>query len=329
MRCFPCSGSDFSRESRCPYLQGATGPCCHLGSAVHTCIPGASAGQRAECQWGRHRAAALRRRREEVVPKDIASSLRARALLFCVLALSACDRRAAELEYRVLRTLPHDPGAYTQGLVLHEGWLWESTGRYGDSSVRKVRIDTGEIVQIHRLPEQYFGEGLAVVDSQLVQLTWQEGVAFVYDLGSLSPRDTLAYEGEGWGLCYDGQALYMTNGSSTLFRRDARTFEVLDSLEITRDGFPIWNLNELECVGDDIYANVFLRDEILRIDKATGRVRGVLDAWNLVVASRRPADTDAVLNGIAYAASAGTFFVTGKLWPALFELEIEGVDGRR
>ncbi|MBI4521895.1 MAG: glutaminyl-peptide cyclotransferase [Gemmatimonadetes bacterium] len=260
--------------------------------------------------------------------KHMASSLRARALLFCVLALCACDR-AAELEYRVLRTLPHDSGAYTQGLVLHEGWLWESTGRYGESSVRKVRIDTGEIVQIHRLPEQYFGEGLAVVDSQLVQLTWKEGVAFVYELDSLSPRDTLAYEGEGWGLCYDGQALYMTNGSSTLFRRDARTFEVLDSLEITRDGFPIWNLNELECVGEDVYANVFLRDEILQIDKATGRVRGVLDAWTLVVGSRRPAETDAVLNGIAYDPSARTFFVTGKLWPALFELEIDGVGGRR
>lgn len=226
----------------------------------------------------------------------------------------------AELGYELARTLPHDPETYTQGLLIHDSTFFESTGRYGRSEVRQVEIATGRVLRRHALSNEYFGEGLARAGDRLIQLTWRAGVAFVYDLATLEPLHTFSYEGEGWGLCHDGEALFMSNGSDTLQRRDPDTFDLLEVIGVTRDGSPVHSLNELECVGEDVYANVYRSDRIVRIDKATGEVTGELDAGALSRASGRPDHAGAVLNGIAYDEGTGTFHLTGKLWPVVFEI---------
>ncbi len=244
----------------------------------------------------------------------------------CVVAaaavLSGCERPVAQLEYELRRTLPHDPEAYTQGLLIHGGVFYESTGQYGESDVRQVDIATGQVLRSHALGDEHFGEGLARVGDRLIQLTWKAGLAFVYDAATLAPLDTLEYEGEGWGLCHDGQSLFMSDGSGTLQRRNRETFEPVEQIRVTRNGFSVRNLNELECVGDHIYANIYMENEIVRIDKVSGEINGVLDAFSLSVYGGRPADVGAVLNGIAYDAEAGTFHVTGKLWSNMFEITI-------
>ena len=227
-----------------------------------------------------------------------------------------------ELEYELLRTLPHDPAAYTQGLLIHDGIFFESTGRYGKSEVRQVEIVTGKVLLSQTLSEEHFGEGLARVGDKLIQLTWRSGLAFVYNAATLAPLNTLEYEGDGWGLCHDGESLYMSDGSGTLQRRDPDTFALLESIEVTRNDSSVRNLNELECVGDHVYANIYRSNEIVRIDKVTGAITGELDADALSQASGRPANPGAVLNGIAYDKRTDTFYVTGKLWPLMFEIEI-------
>lgn len=242
-----------------------------------------------------------------------------------VLLVGGCDRGVmAELGLELHRTLPHDPGAYTQGLLIHEGTFLESTGQYGRSELRQVDIGTGEVLRSHALSEDHFGEGIAVVGDRVIQLTWKAGLAFVYDIGTFAPVDTLEYEGEGWGLCHDGTSLYMSDGSGTLQLRDPATFEVRGELRVTREGFSVRDLNELECVGDHIYANVYQTNQIVRIDKRTGEITGELDALSLSLASNRSADPGAVFNGIAWHEAAGTFYVTGKLWPEMFEIAITG-----
>lgn len=238
------------------------------------------------------------------------------------LFLGGCGDSVAQLGYELRRTLPHDPSGYTQGLLIHDGVFFESTGQYGESDVRQVDIATGEVLLRHALADEYFGEGIALVGDKLIQLTWKAGLAFVYDAATLVPEGTFAYEGEGWGLCYDGRSLFMSDGSGTLQRRDPATFELLDLIEVTRSGFSVRNLNELECVGDHIYANIYMRDEIVRVDKSTGEVTGQLDAFALSISSGRPADAGAVFNGIAYDDATGTFYVTGKLWSSMFEIGI-------
>ena len=227
-----------------------------------------------------------------------------------------------ELEYELLRTLPHDPAAYTQGLLIHDGIFFESTGRYGKSEVRQVEIVTGQVMLSHVLSEDHFGEGLARVGDKLIQLTWKAGLAFVYDAATLARLSTFEYEGDGWGLCHDGESLYMSDGSDTLQRRDPDTFDLLGRIEVTHNDSSVHNLNELECVGDHVYANIYRSNEIVRIDKVTGAITGELDADALSRASGRPAHSGAVFNGIAYDERTDTFYVTGKLWPVMFEIEI-------
>ena len=206
--------------------------------------------------------------------------------------------------------------------MFQDGVLYESTGRRGTSSVRKVNLASGDVLSIRDLPEEYFGEGLASVGSELIQLTWQSGLAFVYDSETLELLRTFEYEGEGWGLCFDGEALFMSDGSDKLQRRNPLTFEVIEVIPVTKDGFSVWRLNELECVGDEIFANVYQTNRIVRIDKHTGEVAAEIDGYGLSVASRRTPDPEAVFNGIAYDPATGHFYVTGKLWPNLFEIEI-------
>jgi len=245
-------------------------------------------------------------------------------LLLFLSVLTGCDKGVRTEDYQVLRTLPHDPLAYTQGLVLHDGFLFESTGRYGASSVRKVEMETGAVLQITHLAQEYFGEGLALVDRELFQLTWRSGLAFVYDSESLILQRTFEYEGEGWGLCYDGESLFMSDGSNRLLRRNPTTFEVLGELRVTKGGFSVPRLNELECVGDEIYANIYQTTRIVRIDKFTGSVLSEIDGFRLSAAAHRVPDPEAVMNGIAFDSGRGTFFVTGKLWEELFEIQIIG-----
>ncbi len=219
----------------------------------------------------------------------------------------------------VIAVYPHDTEAFTQGLLLDNGVFYESTGRRGQSTVREVAVETGEVQRSRDVPP-YFAEGLALVDDRLIQLTWQDGIALVYDRDTFTYEGAYFYLGEGWGLCYDGESLYHSDGSQYITRRDADTFESLERIEVTYGGRPVIQLNELECVGDDIYANVWQTDFILRIDKHTGEVNALIDASQLLAAEDRPTDGNGVLNGIAYDPENDVFYLTGKLWQSMFEV---------
>ncbi len=223
------------------------------------------------------------------------------------------------LDVHVLKSYPHDPEAFTQGLLLHNGTLYESTGRYGVSDLRAVERDTGRVLRSTRLSTMYFGEGLALVGERLIQLTWVEHVAFEYDLSTFRAVGKLTYTTEGWGLCYDGSRLVMSDGSDTLYFRDPVTFAVTGRISVTLNGRPRTSLNELECVGEAVFANIWQTDTIAKIDPLTGVVIAIINASGLLTPAER-AHAD-VLNGIAYDASRGTFLITGKLWPKLFEVQ--------
>jgi len=221
----------------------------------------------------------------------------------------------------VLSIRPHDPTAYTQGLLLHDGYLYESTGRSGFSTLRKVDPLSGEVLQQISVPEQYFAEGLALVGEQLIQLTWKSEVAFVYDRETFEQVGTFAYEGEGWGLCTDGEYLYMSDGTPFLDVREPETFELIFSGLVTLQGSIVERINELECVGDSIYANIWQTDYIVQIDKRNGVVTAVINASALLTDDERAGlDDQEVLNGIAYLPETDTFLLTGKHWPWIFEV---------
>ena len=235
----------------------------------------------------------------------------------------------------VLNSYPHDPQAFTQGLLWHAGSLYESTGLRGESSLRRVALETGEVEQkimvsrpadqltgANALPD-YFAEGLALVDERLIQLTWTEGEAFVYDLNDFERLETFNYTGEGWGLCYDGRFLFHSDGSPYLSLRDPESFELLVKFVVTIEGQALQSglLNELECVGDYVYGNLWQTDYIVQIDKFTGVITAIIDARQLLSAEERAAlDPNAVLNGIAYNPETDTFYITGKKWSRLFEV---------
>jgi glutaminyl-peptide cyclotransferase len=229
---------------------------------------------------------------------------------------------AEQLVPKVLSVRPHDTNAFTEGLLWHNGLLYESSGLYGASNIRKVDPTTGQVLLRKDDPPQVFGEGLALYGNRLYQLTWKEHIGYIYDVDTFAQVGTFTYDGEGWGLCFDGQHFVMSNGSAALTTRDAKTFAVVTSTQVTLNGTPVNMLNELECVGDAVYANVWMTDNILRIDKATGKVTAVIDASGLLTPQERAAaGTDGVLNGIAYDTVHNTFMITGKLWPKLFEVK--------
>ena len=243
------------------------------------------------------------------------------ALFLVALAgVMAYPRGIPQERVEILRQLPHDPQAFTQGLLYHQGHLYESTGTYGGSSLRLVKPESGEILRQHQLPAAQFGEGLALVDDRLIQLTWREGQARVYGLEDFALLATFTYSDEGWGLCFDGQDLWMTSGNSMLVRRDPDNFAILGQVQVKRGIFPVSGVNELECVGPYLYGNLYKSDRILRIDKDTGAVVAEIDASALNGLSRRPSTPAAVLNGIAWNRDSDTFFLTGKFWPSLFEV---------
>jgi glutamine cyclotransferase len=238
--------------------------------------------------------------------------------------MTGCAGAPAELRPTVLERFPHDTRAFTQGLLLADGLLYESTGLYGASSLREVAPATGGVIRIRPLPPDTFGEGLALVGDRLVQLTWRQGRAMVYNRETFDPVGAFHYEGEGWGLCYDGEKLWMSDGSSWLTVRDPETFEVLRRQAVTSRGEPVPMLNELECVGEHVYANVWQTETIVRIVKGSGKVDAAIDASGLLTPEQRAGlPPDAVLNGIAYDAENDRFLVTGKLWPVLLAVRFE------
>jgi len=236
---------------------------------------------------------------------------------------SKAHDRTPRYGYRVVNIYPHDPQAYTQGLIYRDGYLFESTGRKGRSSIRKVKLETGEVVQKRPLDAKYWGEGLADWKDRLIQLTWHAKVAFVYDHDSFCFQRTFRYSGEGWGLAHDGTQFIMSDGSSTLRLLDPESFRERGQLSVMDGSDPVDRLNELEYVRGKIYANVWHTDRIAMISLESGKVLGWLDLTNLLPRGYDELDDpEAVLNGIAYDAQNDRLFVTGKLWPLLFEIEV-------
>jgi glutamine cyclotransferase len=228
---------------------------------------------------------------------------------------------APVLGYRIVNTYPHDPRAFTQGLVFADGVLYEGTGLRGQSGLRKVDLKTGNILRVRQLSAHFFGEGITIYGNRVIQLTWRAKVGFVYDRQTFQLLETFNYPTEGWGITHDGRSLIMSDGTSTLYFLDPQTFQEVDRLAVhTRDG-PVSRLNELEYVQGEIYANVWKTDRIARISPQTGEVVGWIDLEGLLKPEDRNSRID-VLNGIAYDVENDRLFVTGKLWPKLFEIEL-------
>jgi glutamine cyclotransferase len=223
--------------------------------------------------------------------------------------------------YNIVNTYPHDPDAFTQGLVFEDGVLYEGTGLYGQSTLRRVELETGDVLQNLELSDEFFGEGITIYGNEIIQLTWKSNVGFVYDKNSFELLQQFNYSTEGWGITHNGTCLIMSDGTSTLHFLDPQTFEEIGQLAVFANDDPVTKLNELEYVQGEIYANVWQTDRIARIEPGTGRVVGWIDLRGLLTAEDRTEPVD-VLNGIAYDAEADRLFVTGKLWPKLFEIEL-------
>ena len=233
---------------------------------------------------------------------------------------STSSDRPPVYHYKVIHVYPHDPNAFTQGLVFEGGVLYEGTGGYQQSSLRKVDLETGAVLQIQNLSEDYFGEGLTVYDNQLIQLTWRSNIGFVYDTTSFKVLDEFTYTTEGWGLTHDDQYLIMSDGSASLYFLDPKTFAPINQLNVYDHEGPVSFLNELEYIQGEIWANVWKSDRIARISPETGKVVGWVHLEGLLTAEET--ESVDVLNGIAYDRDNQRLFVTGKLWPKLFEIEV-------
>ena len=222
--------------------------------------------------------------------------------------------------YEIVNEYPHDENSFTEGLAFDNGVLYESTGLYGNSTLLKVDLETGRTLQLHSLPNEFFGEGIAIFGDRVIQLTWQSQKGFVYEKDSLDIVKEFSYLGEGWGITHDGKRLIMSNGSAILTFLDPDTFEITGILWVHDDDFGLANLNELEYVNGDVYANVWQQDKIAIINIQTGQVKAWIDLTGLYDATQ--VDPDNVLNGIAYDANGNGLFVTGKRWPQLFQIKL-------
>lgn len=255
-------------------------------------------------------------------------------LLICTLAYMAFPSRAmygqeifiatseARYGYEVVNSFPHDPGAFTQGLVYHGGYLYEGTGLHGSSSLRKVRLEDGAVLKQVDLPRQFFGEGIAIFGNRIVQLTWREHQGFVYDKDTFQLIGRFTYPTEGWGITTDGKHLIMSDGSSTLTFLDPATYSPVNKVTVRSARGPVTLLNELEYINGEIWANVWLTDFVVRIDPGTGRVLGWVDLTGLLDPTHKGGRNVDVLNGIAYDPQGYRIFVTGKLWPRVYEIRV-------
>jgi glutaminyl-peptide cyclotransferase len=279
----------------------------------------------------------LSRKMVGVTLMDSASKGRMGYSIFCTLLLSlfltapGCGKRdsttgtsskPATAAYEVVNVFPHDSRAYTQGLVFDDGKLLESTGQVGRSSLRRVQLETGDVLQKVTIPPPSFAEGITLLNGKIYQLTWQDQTGFIYDASSFSKIGEFKYYGEGWGLTHDGESLILSDGTNRLRFIDPTTFQVKRVLNVLDQGVPVRELNELEYVNGEIFANVWHEDRIARIEPQTGQVVGWIDLKGLIPASEL-SDSEGVLNGIAYDERNQRLFVTGKLWPKLFEIRIK------
>ncbi|MEO7066149.1 MAG: glutaminyl-peptide cyclotransferase [Rhodanobacter sp.] len=239
-----------------------------------------------------------------------------------LLVTTACQAAIPVYGYKIVHTYPHSTSAYTEGLFYKNGFLYESTGQKGNSSIRKVQLESGKVVQQQSVPAQYFGEGIVDWKDQLIQLTWQSETGFVYGLKDFKLRHTFHYPGEGWALTRNSKHIYMSDGSSILRILDPETLTSTGSISVLADGVPVTPLNELEWVKGEIYANIWLTNRIARINPTTGQVVGWIDLTGLLDVKALPNPVDDVLNGIAYDAVHDRLFVTGKCWPKLFEIKL-------
>ena len=251
-----------------------------------------------------------------------------RTLVFLgALALCACGPAntqagaTPEYTYQIVHVYPHDPQAFTQGLVYQDGVFYEGTGLEGQSSIRKVKPETGEVLQKREVPEAYFGEGIIVWKDRLLELTWTTQKGFIYDLATFAPKGEFSYPGEGWGLTTDGKRLIMSDGTASIRFWDPETLKETGRINVNEDGRPVIELNELEWVKGEIFANVWKTERIARIDPKSGKVTGWIDCHGLLTAADRTGETD-VLNGIAYDAKGDRLFITGKKWPKVFEVKL-------
>jgi glutamine cyclotransferase len=244
-------------------------------------------------------------------------------LIACAMAYAGqCPAAVPVYGYDVVHTYPHDPAAFTEGLFYLDGFLYESTGLEQHSSIRKVRLETGEVVQQHDVPSQYFGEGIVNWKNRLVSLTWKSHVGFVYDLKSFKLLKQFQYDGEGWALTQDGNQILMSDGTPEIRLLNPQTLLPIGRIQVTLDGKPVSGLNELEWVKGEIYANVWQSDWILRIDPHDGHVAGAINLTGLLAPSDIVKGKTDVLNGIAYDPRGDRLFVTGKNWPKLFEIKL-------
>ena len=244
------------------------------------------------------------------------------AVVFVLFRMSGKNPDASETyTYKVINTFPHDPKAFTQGLVFEDDFLYEGTGRYGQSSLRRVKLETGDVLQICELSPEFFGEGITIYRDNIIQLTFKENVGFVYDKNSFELLREFSYPTEGWGITHDGRHLIMSDGTSTLYFLDPETFEQVSRIRVYDRDVPVWGLNELEYVEGQIYANIWPTERIVRVAPDTGQVMGWINLEGLLTRDDRTEYLD-VLNGIAYDKKNDRLFVTGKYWPELFEIEL-------
>jgi glutamine cyclotransferase len=242
------------------------------------------------------------------------------AALVCL--VSSAQATVPVYGFEVVHTYPHDTDAFTEGLFYLNGFLYESTGLEGRSSIRKVALETGKVMQRVEVPSEYFGEGIVNWQARLISLTWKSQVGFVYDLASLKVKRRFAYSGEGWALTQDGKRLIMSDGTPELRFLDPQTLRETGRITVTYDDKPVRNVNELEWVKGRIYANIWETDVIVMIDPASGEISGVINMAGLLKSEERTRGNDDVLNGIAYDAAHDRLFVTGKNWPKLFEIRV-------
>jgi len=241
---------------------------------------------------------------------------------FVVLALLFSAPACADTQWKLVHSYPHDAGAFTQGLLFHDGSLYESTGQYGASSIREVRLKDGKVLREHALPGVYFGEGMTLWNDMLLTLTWRNGLGFCWSLSEFKQSCSFSYTGEGWGLTHNGTSLIMSDGSADIRFLDPATYAEQRRITVTWNDRPVLRLNELEYVKGEILANVWMTDRIARINPETGAVIDWIDL-SALTAKAQPSSYDAVLNGIAYDAKADRLFVTGKYWPKLFEIRLK------
>ena len=242
-----------------------------------------------------------------------------------IIVLTAWAQFAANGEtelwtFEIVATIPHEPTAFTQGLVIHDGQLYESTGQYGESTLRRLELATGRVEKQIALSSAYFGEGITIFGERLYQLTWQNNLALVYDVETFDRVGAYRYDGEGWGLTHDGTHLIVSDGSAAIRFHNPETFEVVRRLVVLADGQPVGSLNELEYINGEIWANLWYQDRIARISPETGAVLGWIDLSGLYPRSRRASED--VLNGIAYDAETDRLYVTGKNWPWLYQIAV-------